>query len=429
MTGSSKTRSTLQVGSRSYDYWSFATLPADKVARLPFSLKILLENLLRFEDGVNVTARRHRGGARLGRQGHALLRNRFHARARHHAGLHRRALRGGPRRHARSRAEARRRSRSSINPLNPAELVIDHSVQVDDYGQRQLARHQQPHRIRAQWRALRVPALGPDRVPQFQGGAAEHRHRSPGQSRIPRPRRVPQDTEGKNDGLSGHGGRHRFAHHHDQRPGRARLGRGRHRSGSRDAGPARDHAHSAGHRLQDDRRDEARLHRHRPRAHRHRDAAQERRGRQVRRVLRRWPREPAARRSRHHRQHGAGVRQHLRHLPDRRRNAALSRVVRPPARADRAGRGVCQGAGHVARQRRQAGRLHRRARARPRHRRAQPRGPEAPAGSRAAVEGEERLPGRAQGHGRRAQEEIARRHRLRGNPARTASRWRSATAR
>jgi len=55
MTGSSNTRSTLQVGSRSYDYWSFATLPAEKVARLPFSLKILLENLLRFEDGVNVT--------------------------------------------------------------------------------------------------------------------------------------------------------------------------------------------------------------------------------------------------------------------------------------------------------------------------------------------------------------------------------------
>ena len=56
MTGSSNNRSTLQVGSRSYDYWSFAKLPADKVARLPFSLKILLENLLRYEDGVNVTA-------------------------------------------------------------------------------------------------------------------------------------------------------------------------------------------------------------------------------------------------------------------------------------------------------------------------------------------------------------------------------------
>jgi aconitate hydratase len=55
MTGSSPTRATLQVGDRSYDYWSFASLPADKIERLPYSLKVLLENLLRYEDGVNVT--------------------------------------------------------------------------------------------------------------------------------------------------------------------------------------------------------------------------------------------------------------------------------------------------------------------------------------------------------------------------------------
>ena len=40
---------------RPHTIWSLAALPAEKVARLPFSLKILLENLLRFEDGVNVT--------------------------------------------------------------------------------------------------------------------------------------------------------------------------------------------------------------------------------------------------------------------------------------------------------------------------------------------------------------------------------------
>src|SRR3954468_4999621 len=54
MTGSSYL-TTLAVGKRSYDYWSFAKLPQAKVARLPYSLKILLENLLRYEDGVNVT--------------------------------------------------------------------------------------------------------------------------------------------------------------------------------------------------------------------------------------------------------------------------------------------------------------------------------------------------------------------------------------
>ena len=65
-------------------------------------------------------------------------------------------------------------------------------------------------------------------------------------------------------------------------------------------------------------------HRHRPRAHRHADAAQEGRGRQVRRVLRPRPRRPAARRPRHHRQHGARVRRHLRLLPDRPEDPRLS---------------------------------------------------------------------------------------------------------
>ena len=252
MTGSSTYRSTLTVGKRSYDYWSFAALPADKVARLPFSLKILLENLLRYEDGVNVTRGRHRRGAQLGRQGHAVLRNRFHARARDHAGLHRRALRGGSRRDARGRAEARRRSTAD----QPAE---SRRAGHRSFGAgrrlrpRQLAGHQQQDRVRAQRRALLVPALGPDRVPQFQGRAAEHRHRSPGEPRVSRSRRVPQRHAGKERGLSGHRGRHRLAHHDDQRTRRTRLGRGRHRSRGRDARPAGHHAHSAGHRLQDER--------------------------------------------------------------------------------------------------------------------------------------------------------------------------------
>lgn len=55
MTDSFKTRTELKVGAKSYDIWSLAALPKDKVVRLPYSLKILLENLLRFEDGVNVT--------------------------------------------------------------------------------------------------------------------------------------------------------------------------------------------------------------------------------------------------------------------------------------------------------------------------------------------------------------------------------------
>ncbi len=57
MTDSFSARATLDVGSHRYDYFNLAALKARNVDRLPFALKILLENLLRFEDGVNVTQR------------------------------------------------------------------------------------------------------------------------------------------------------------------------------------------------------------------------------------------------------------------------------------------------------------------------------------------------------------------------------------
>src|SRR6187399_340166 len=133
MTGSSNTRSTLQVGSRSYDYWSFAKLPADKVARLPYSLKILLENLLRFEDGVNVTQDDIEAllnwdakatpsyeidftPARVIMQDFTGVPCVVDLAAMREAV---KKLGGDP---------------QQINPINPAELVIDHSVQVDNYG-------------------------------------------------------------------------------------------------------------------------------------------------------------------------------------------------------------------------------------------------------------------------------------------------------
>ena len=50
-----KARTTLNVGEAQYEILSLEALKPLNVGRLPFSLKILLENLLRFEDGVNVT--------------------------------------------------------------------------------------------------------------------------------------------------------------------------------------------------------------------------------------------------------------------------------------------------------------------------------------------------------------------------------------
>ena len=120
--------------------------------------------------------------------------------------------------------------------------------------------------------------------------------------------------------------------------------------------------------------------RDRPRADRDRDAAREGRRRQVRRVLRPGLAEPRPRRPGDDRQHVAGVRLDLRDLPDRRRDAPLPRVHRPPDRADRARRRLHARAGPLPRARRRGADLQRHARARPRRRRAQHRRPEAPAG-------------------------------------------------
>jgi len=133
MTDSYKARTTLKVGSQSYDIWSLAALPKAKVARLPYSLKILLENLLRFEDGVNVTRK----------DIDALLNWNAKASPDHEisftpARVIMQDFTGVP--CVVDLAAMREAIRKlggdpqKVNPLAPAELVIDHSVQVDHYG-------------------------------------------------------------------------------------------------------------------------------------------------------------------------------------------------------------------------------------------------------------------------------------------------------
>jgi aconitate hydratase len=133
MTDSFKARTTLEVGKKKYDILSLAALEAHNVSRLPFSLKILLENLLRFEDGVNVkksdieallewdpkSAPHHEIAftpARVIMQDFTGVPCIVDLAAMREAIVR---LGGDPQR---------------VNPLAPAELVIDHSVQVDEYG-------------------------------------------------------------------------------------------------------------------------------------------------------------------------------------------------------------------------------------------------------------------------------------------------------
>ncbi|HEX3603797.1 MAG TPA: aconitate hydratase AcnA [Steroidobacteraceae bacterium] len=133
MTDSFKARTTLKVGAQQYDILSLAALNSLNVERLPFSLKILLENLLRFEDGVNVT--KDDIEALLKWDSKALP---SHEIAFTPARVIMQDFTGVP---CIVDLAAMREAivklggdPQKVNPLAPAELVIDHSVQVDEYG-------------------------------------------------------------------------------------------------------------------------------------------------------------------------------------------------------------------------------------------------------------------------------------------------------
>ena len=243
-------RAHLHVGSHRIELFRLDALAKAKIGdveTLPYSLRILLENLLRHEDGKTVLPRRHRGGRRLEPQAPRRARGPVPAGARADAGLHRRA-RGratSPRCATRSCSSAARPS--DDQPAAPADLVIDHSVQVDEFGTQAAFRAQRRHRVPAQPRALPVPALGPAGVRELQGRAAGHRHLPPGQPRVPRRASCSRQQRGRR--VPRHARRHRLAHHDDQRPRRVRLGRRRHRGRGRDARPADGDADPRGRRL------------------------------------------------------------------------------------------------------------------------------------------------------------------------------------
>ena len=127
--------SQLKSGSRTYEYYRLSALEKKGVtlSRLPYSLRILLENLLRHEDGKSVTAddieflAKWDPKAEPSREiaympARVLMQDFTGVPAIVDLAAMRDAMKvlgGDP---------------EKINPLQPAELVIDHSVQVDQYG-------------------------------------------------------------------------------------------------------------------------------------------------------------------------------------------------------------------------------------------------------------------------------------------------------
>ena len=185
MADSFATRARLDVNGKSYVYSSLPKLGERfDLAKLPYSMKILLENLLRHEDGVTVTPAHIEAVANLGCQGRTRHRNRLHASTRGAAGFHRRALRGRPCRDARRGRQARRQGQSdqSADPIGTGHRPLGAGRRVRPC---RCARPQRQDRVRTQHGALQLPALGPEGVRQLQGRAAEHRHRASGEPREP----------------------------------------------------------------------------------------------------------------------------------------------------------------------------------------------------------------------------------------------------
>ena len=166
----------LQVGGREFEIFRLHTLAIASTSRACRTrCRVLLENLLRHEGSGTVE--------RLGRRGARRL--------------------GSPRRSRAARSPSRPRAccmqdftgvpaivdlaamrdaiaeiggdPAGIDPLVPVELVIDHSVQVDAFGSADAFRVERRARVRAQPRALRLPALGAGRLRQPRGRAARAR--------------------------------------------------------------------------------------------------------------------------------------------------------------------------------------------------------------------------------------------------------------
>lgn len=131
-----KTRRTLDVAGKKYDYFSLpaaAEAGLGDIGRLPFSLKVLLENLLRFEDGSSVTVDDVKGMA-----GWLEQRRSDREIAYRPARVLMQDFTGVPAvvdlAAMRDAMTALGGDADRINPLSPADLVIDHSVMVDQFG-------------------------------------------------------------------------------------------------------------------------------------------------------------------------------------------------------------------------------------------------------------------------------------------------------
>ena len=349
-----KARKKLVVGAKTYYYYSLKAAEKNGltgISRLPYSLKVLLENLLRHEDGRTVTKENIKAFAGwLTQKGKAEVEIAFRP-----ARVLMQDFTGVPAvvdlAAMRDAFVALGGDPQKINPLVPVDLVIDHSVMVDQFGDEQgLEARMSISNIERNGERYRFLKWGQTAFDNFRvvppGTGICHqvnleylaqtvwtkkeKIKVKGKtqtSRSPIPTRWSAPTS-----------------HTTMVNGLAVLGWG--------VGGIEAEAAMLGQPLSMllpevigfklERPAARRRHRDRPRADGHADVAQKGRRRKIRRVLRRWPRSPLARRSRDHRQYGAGIWRDLRLFPDRCGDACdYLTHFGPQLRPRCAGRGIC----------------------------------------------------------------------------------------
>src|SRR5215469_1503605 len=203
-----QSRSILRVGNKDYEIYRLDALDQQGIStkHLPYSLRILLENLLRTEDGKNVKKEEVR------------------------------ALAAWNSKSKPDKEIAFTPSRVLLQDFTGVPAVVDLAAMRDAMkrlgGDPKLINPLQPASVRVERRAgvpaqqgtLCVPTLGTESVPQSRHRSSRHGHRAPGEPRISGACGLRAGNRRQAHGLSRYACRHRLAHHHDQWAGCARLG-------------------------------------------------------------------------------------------------------------------------------------------------------------------------------------------------------------
>ena len=124
-------KSTLEVGEKSYEYFALSAVPG--MEKLPYSLKVLGENLLRTEDGANITTEHIEAIANWDPTAEPSIEIQFTP-----ARVLMQDFTGVPcvvdLATMREAVKTLGGDPDKVNPLNPAEMVIDHSVIIEAFG-------------------------------------------------------------------------------------------------------------------------------------------------------------------------------------------------------------------------------------------------------------------------------------------------------